>query len=278
MENVSTTNCFDAIDPSDGKHEFQQMQLLRPLDALHAAESKAVLWLNGPDRHCQVWQPIWNAASLRVCTDGAANSLELLVRSGEFSLPSVITGDFDSINEHSRSYFKSRGVRLQETPDQDFTDMCKALRIIASEIRDRKLGINELVILGGLSGRFDHTLSSLHSLLRFKSMSDCVTVLIDSTNLVTIIDRGTTELHFGGDRSLMTSVCGFIPFCQRKTTVTTKGFKWDVVNAEMEFGKLISTSNEIAADVVRIDTSTPLIFTMQLTDEAVDCSNSSSSS
>uniref|UniRef100_F1L8J2 Thiamin pyrophosphokinase 1 n=1 Tax=Ascaris suum TaxID=6253 RepID=F1L8J2_ASCSU len=138
--------------------------------------------------------------------------------------------------------------------------------------------INELVILGGLSGRFDHTLSSLHSLLRFKSMSDCVTVLIDSTNLVTIIDRGTTELHFGGDRSLMTSVCGFIPFCQRKTTVTTKGFKWDVVNAEMEFGKLISTSNEIAADVVRIDTSTPLIFTMQLTDEAVDCSNSSSSS
>lgn len=62
-------------------------------------------------------------------------------------MPSVITGDFDSINEHSRSYFKSRGVRLQETSDQDFTDMCKALRIIASEIRDRKLGVRNVLLI-----------------------------------------------------------------------------------------------------------------------------------
>ncbi|KHN73602.1 Thiamin pyrophosphokinase 1 [Toxocara canis] len=254
------------------------MKILRPLNALRSAESRAVLWLNGPDKHSPVWQSIWNTASLRVCTDGAANSLEPLVRSGEFCLPTLITGDFDSINARSRAYFKSRGVHLQETPDQDYTDMCKALQLIANEIQRKSHNVNDVIILGGLSGRFDHTLSSLHSLLKFASISNCPAVLIDSTNLIVIIDQGLTELHFEGDRSLMTSICGIIPFCQKKTIVTTDGFKWDIANAEMEFGKLVSSSNQIASDVVRIETNTPLLFTMQLTDEAIDTSNSSSSS
>lgn len=47
-----------------------------------------------------------------------------------------------------------------------------------------KFKISKVIVLGGLFGRFDHVLSSLHSLLRFDS---CEIAIIDGVNLVTIL-------------------------------------------------------------------------------------------
>lgn len=45
------------------------------------------------------------------------------------------------------------------------------------------------MILGGLSGRIDHTLSSFDALLRFHSICDCPVFIVDDINLVTLLHK-----------------------------------------------------------------------------------------
>lgn len=53
-----------------------------------------------------------------------------------------------------------------------------------------KFQASVVTVLGGLFGRFDHVLSSLHSLLRFQMMCEgCQAILIDGVNLLTVLDE-----------------------------------------------------------------------------------------
>lgn len=88
-----------------------------------------------------------------------------------------------------------------------------------------KFKISKVIVLGGLFGRFDHVLSSLHSLLRFDS---CEIAIIDGVNLVTILREGSTSLDFAGGQHLLTGKCGIIPLIQRKTMVSSNGLKWNL--------------------------------------------------
>lgn len=68
--------------------------------------------------------------------------------------------------------------------------------------------------------------------------------------------------------------CGFYPICSEKSMVATDGLKWNVGElskephefTEINFKKLISTSNEIVAETVTIETSDPLLWSTTLND------------
>ncbi|MFH4981738.1 hypothetical protein AB6A40_008447 [Gnathostoma spinigerum] len=239
-----------------------------PLRYLRDKGNIGVLWLNSPGADTPVWKHLWNNSLIRVCTDGAANILNPLVCNGTINLPHLIAGDFDSINDASRLFFQKKGVKFVETPDQDFTDMCKALRIIVDEVQRSSIKLDCIWILGGFSGRFDHTMSSLHSMLRFQSYCTVPIYAIDGTNLIFVLKRSKNKIVLY-DHSMITKICGFIPFCQERTTVTTQGFKWDLSHSDVAFGGIISTSNQVIGNQVEIETTAPLIFTLQLTETAV---------
>lgn len=46
------------------------------------------------------------------------------------------------------------------------------------------------------------------------------------------------------------------------------GLRWDLANLEMRFGGLVSTSNAIEADEVRVQSDTDLVWTTRLRAEA----------
>ena len=48
--------------------------------------------------------------------------------------------------------------------------------------------------------------------------------------------------------------------------ISTKGLEWDVKDWRTEVGGQISTSNHIKSDVVEIEASDPVLFTVELTD------------
>uniref|UniRef100_A0A0R3S398 Thiamine diphosphokinase n=1 Tax=Elaeophora elaphi TaxID=1147741 RepID=A0A0R3S398_9BILA len=231
------------------------------------ANEIGVLWLNSkPEQSsAKLARHLWNKSRFRGCTDGAANFIMLLVKNENCVKPDLISGDFDSITTVARQFFESE-VEIVETPDQDYTDMCKALQIIAERMRNKKLSISKVIVLGGLCGRFDHVLSSLNSLLRFDS---CETIIIDGVNLVTILREGSTSLEFTGGQHLLTGKCGVIPFVQRETVVSSSGLKWNLDNTELAFGKLISTSNEMVSDTVAITCTAPVVFTLELSEDAL---------
>uniref|UniRef100_A0A915PHR9 Thiamine diphosphokinase n=1 Tax=Setaria digitata TaxID=48799 RepID=A0A915PHR9_9BILA len=243
---------------------MRRVQLLSPL---LREDDIGVLWLNSPldQSSAKLAGHLWNRGTFRSCTDGAANVIMSLVRDCNYLKPSLISGDFDSITVEARKFFESE-VEIVETLDQDYTDMCKALQIIADRLRNKKLNISKVIVLGGLFGRFDHVLSSLHSLLRFDG---CDAIIIDGVNLVTIVGEGSTNLEFTDGQYFLTGKCGIIPFVQSKTIVSSTGLKWNLDETELAFGKLISTSNEMVSDTISITSTAPIIFTIELSENAL---------
>jgi thiamine pyrophosphokinase len=91
-----------------------------------------------------------------VALDGAA---ERVRREGW--KPNLVAGDFDSVRPATLRYFERRGVALLPTPDQNFTDLEKALAWCA--LRD----FESIWIAGALGGRLDHSFSALSLLRRY---------------------------------------------------------------------------------------------------------------
>ena len=91
----------------------------------------------------------------------------------------------------------------------------------------------------------------------------------DGNNLVTVLTEGNTEINLANCSSYITRIAGFIPFCQKPTIVTSHGFKWDLTDAPLQFGGCISSSNEILGDAVNLQTNAPLIFTLELSPNAI---------
>jgi len=77
-------------------------------------------------------------------------------------IPTLVTGDFDSLSPDERAYLLASGTDVIHTPDQDYTDLEKALTIATS--RHPKA---EITIFGGTGGRLDHQHSVLSTLTSF---------------------------------------------------------------------------------------------------------------
>ncbi|KAI1711070.1 ATPase family associated with various cellular activities (AAA) domain-containing protein [Ditylenchus destructor] len=241
-------------------------KVFHPFKALENLASLAVVWVNGPGQTTfpAAWLDVWNNAKMRYCTDGAANKLQPLCEQNTAKSPHVIAGDFDSILPSVRSYFsdKSNVIHIE---DQNYTDLTKTLP--NNYINNFWKECTSVVVFGGFHGRFDHVLGALNSLLSHVNTCNLPIVAIDDDNVITVLREGHTEILL--DKTKITKICGLIPFCQNETRVTTRGFRWDLESQNMEFGGLISTSNEIVNERLQVQTSAPLIFTFQLKDAKV---------
>lgn len=207
---------------------------------------------------------IWNRAILRYCTDGSSNIVAKYQKEYCLKDPNFIVGDFDSITEHSKLYFKNKSQFIH-APNQDFTDFSKTL----DQITQNPIfcNIDKILVLGGLCGRFDHALASLNSIVRFQKSilkSQIKIYLIDENNLITVTSTSDTIINIKSDMNDLTGKCGYMPIMQEKTVVTTNGFKWDLKEKEISFGGIISTSNEIDKDVLHVKTNQPIILYFEI--------------
>uniref|UniRef100_A0A7E4UQJ0 Thiamine diphosphokinase n=1 Tax=Panagrellus redivivus TaxID=6233 RepID=A0A7E4UQJ0_PANRE len=222
-----------------------------------------------------VWQILWRSAPIRVATDGAANNLvapctiELAKTAPDrvLPLPSLISGDFDSISTSTRKFFEASGVELVLTEDQDETDLTKLFRIVSTRFSSDFDGI---VVLGGLGGRFDHTLATINSLINMAEVVRKPIWVLDAYNAVTVLPaNASTQVHLPPSiKKLLPGACGVMPIVQRPTKVTMTGFRWNLENAEIAFGGLISSSNQLAVSednpYLEIRPSEPVILSMEV--------------
>jgi thiamine pyrophosphokinase len=109
--------------------------------------SKAALFLNGEK---PTYQPVTNDYELIVCTDGAYHYLL-----ANHIVPDLITGDFDSIDA-----LPDNIVNIH-TPDQNFTDFEKALKIIIDK------GYKSLDVFAANGLEQDHFLGNMTTALKY---------------------------------------------------------------------------------------------------------------
>lgn len=199
-------------------------------------------------------------AKKRVLIDGGSNWL--FENRAEFSeLPDFVCGDLDSISEEALRHFQSQlsSSQIVRLHDQDETDFDKSVNLCLQQFKD--LAIDYFVVVWGQSGRIDHNLSCISTLIKYNNRKSLPIYLVDIRNSLSCVLSGTKSIK----TNLKSSWCSIVPVGE-PCVVTTTGFRWNLTDYELKFGKLISTSNEFdrTQDHCTIQSEKPVFFSMHL--------------
>lgn len=175
-------------------------------------------------------QPV--ARELRSWCDGA--SLIIAADAGYRSAralgvePDLLLGDYDSAPPPQ----SGKTVRLPA--EKDDTDTFYAARQALAQ------GCDEVVILGGLGGRLDHTLANLHTLV-FLAQQGARAVLADEKNEITVLLPGRHRLSARPGWH-----CSLLPAGDAARGVTLEHLKYPLADAVLTNAWPVGVSNEFA--------------------------------
>lgn len=189
------------------------------------AGPKVALFINGeppmvfPER--SVYEKIF-------ATDGAYYYLKM---SG--ILPDVISGDLDSLDRTSLP----RDIVLIDTPDQNFTDFEKALRIIAQD------GFLNVDVWGASGKEQDHFLGNLSTASKYAQ--ELSLIFLDNHHIYFFAERKSCLHRVKGK---MISLFPF-PYAEG---VITRGLKYPLYGESLEISQRICTRNTAVDDMAEI--------------------------
>ncbi|GAA5969199.1 hypothetical protein JCM11641_007506 [Rhodosporidiobolus odoratus] len=250
-----------------------------------AAQSNALIILNTPLPPQPLFRQLWAAATVRYCADGGANRLyERFVKGkgkavegeGEWGhevdgdeekwLPDLVLGDLDSLKEDARAYYEAKGVPVERDPDEYSTDLGKNVARLSLHEKTAPQPY-QLVVIGGLSGRLDQTVHTLHALwlLAEKEGREKVWV-VGKESAAMILGKGKHYLRF--DLSTFGKTCGILPLGSSEAYVTTTGLAWNLGPKDYMYptslASAVSTSNHLVQEEVTVETDVPVIWTMEV--------------
>jgi thiamine pyrophosphokinase len=168
-----------------------------------------------------------------LCADGGFD-----LAAAEHITPAAILGDFDSIGAPPRA---AEGTRVLRFPaEKDDTDTMLALKY------GFDAGFSDFVIVGGLSGRFDHSFANL------QTMSYCLDrggriLTVDAGNKATMTDAETFVLP--PEEGFYFSLFSWTEHC---SGVDIENAKYNVQNARLTQNFPLGVSNEFAGGPVTI--------------------------
>lgn len=154
--------------------------------------------------------------------------------------------------------------------EQDSTDFTKALRWLKRHGTRKVDDRIDVLALGGMGGRVDQGFSTIHHLFKAvddPELLDGAIYLLSEQSLSFVLEKGRNRIHglaLGPDEAFQESV-GIIPI-RGPVVISTKGLEWDVKDWRTQIGEQISTSNHIKAEVVEIEASDRVLFTIELAD------------
>lgn len=167
-------------------------------------------------------------------------------------VPHLVTGDFDSLTRADLSRFEAQGVTVIPTPDQDYTDLDKAL----THLRETAGGL-PIEIHGAVGGRLDHTYSVLSAVLKHGVFDWADIRLVDSVGETRPVRNSelVVQGHRLPGRVLSLITVGIV----REVTLT--GTRWPLSDATLAPGVRDGTLNEITDTtvVVRCEKYAPLL-------------------
>jgi thiamine pyrophosphokinase len=170
---------------------------------------RAVILANGDLPNPEAARALIKLGDRLIAADGGMQHL------GRLGLqPDILVGDMDSLEPGLLARLERAGVRTVRYPThKDETDLELALQLAVAE------GCRELLVVGALGGRLDHTLGNL-SLLRDPGLSGCTVRLDDGLQEVFWI-TDQAELHGApGD------VVSLLPLQGEVSGVTTEGLEY----------------------------------------------------
>lgn len=162
--------------------------------------------------------------------------------------PDAAIGDFDS----------SRRPELTDQtvlpPKKDMTDGEAALDLAVQR------GADDITLLGGLGGRFDHTIGNIGVLAEY-AVKGLTVRLLDGYNRVRIVTPGTYEIQKDGYHYL-----GFGAWGDRVTGLTIRGAAYPLENFTLTNLTSRCVSNEIPGESAEVTFDSGLLLIIQSED------------
>ncbi len=180
-------------------------------------------------------QDILKPSDVIICCDGGSKYLF-----NEGILPHYIIGDLDSSVPQIIQFFETKNVVFKKfDAKKDETDMELCI--------DFALGLNpdEIIILGGIGTRLDHSLANINLLIKAEDKNIKATI-IDSKNTVNITKN---EFKIQGKKGDLVSL---MPISSIVEGVSTKGLEYPLNNATMHIGKSLGISNVMLEDCASV--------------------------
>lgn len=151
----------------------------------------------------------------------------------------LLCGDFDSIDEIPTD------IEVINTPNQDFTDFEKALKIVVEK------GFTKVDVYGASAKEQDHFLGNLNSALVFKHQL-IITFFDDYQRYFLAKSKEKIKLKKG-------SIVSLVPFPKAKNIIT-KGLQYPLHKEDLVLGKRIGTRNMSIANEIEISFESGELF------------------
>lgn len=205
---------------------------------------RAVVIANGRlDAERAAWPDVRRQPDdLVICADGGLrNALELGLP------PDVVLGDFDSAADEQVREAEAMGARLIRFPaHKDETDSELALRYAVDH------GATEILFLGALGGRLDHTLANLFLLAAPELAGVPVRIVDGSASLELCRDRCEIRGRPG-------DIVSLLPLAAPVTGVVTVGLEYPLNNETLPFGAARGVSNVMLGEAASVSISDGLL-------------------
>ena len=165
-------------------------------------------------------------------------------------IPHIVIGDMDSLPGEDRAILEERGGQFVQHPRaKDETDLELALAYAAEH------GVQEIVILGALGGRLDHTLANV-LLLALPALQGLEVRIVDGAQEALLLRSGEAATLDGkpGD------IVSLLPLAGDARGVTTEGLVWPLDRATLRLSFSRGVSNEMQADGARVELEDGLLL------------------
>jgi thiamine pyrophosphokinase len=180
------------------------------------------------------------SASYIVCADGGANAARKAgVR------PHCVIGDFDSIDAETRSDFEAREVRFVHLPEQEHTDLEKAVRHVL------EAGWSRVALLGVTGALLDHTLGNFSILARYANAAQ-FTIFDGAYRIDFVTSAARFECRAGTRVSI-------VPL-PKAEGVTYEGLEFPLRLGTLETGVREGTCNRAVAETFSITVQKGLVM------------------
>lgn len=204
---------------------------------------RCIILANGEyGQHLEQYRKMIRDEDIIICADGGANYAHRMDL-----IPSCIIGDMDSILPDVRNDYLDKKVPVRKFPRcKDFTDTQLAISLAL------EMGTDEILLLGTLGKRLDHTLSNLYCSLEpvekglqvTHAAPDCIVYIINHS------------IEVNGKKGDLVSI---LPLTEKVTEVKTEGFEYPLPGVTLESGNPYAVSNVLLGEQGRISVSEGII-------------------
>lgn len=179
----------------------------------------------------------------------------------------------DSLSSQARAWAIDHKTTIEVNHDQESTDFEKCIDYITANYLPTwspQSASPDILVLGGLGGRVDQSLSVLHHLYKGPRLYPSGRIYLLTTSAITfLLPKGSHHIVVRDEidtKKRLGKHIGILPLAG-PVTITTQGLEWDVQEWETVIGGQLSTSNHVKEDVCMVKTSGDVLFTIDLMED-----------